>query len=141
MNAENKLRALTLIRPWDQAIVRGSKRIENRSWRPWDSIIGKVIAIHAGQKYDPKAAEWMRDELLFDAPDRHDYPAGVIVGLARITGCIETSDDPWFVGPFGWTLDDVAALSAPVPCRGAQGLWHVPKSVRVAISAQLRGEK
>lgn len=31
----------------------------------------------------------------------------------------------WFFGPVGYVLRDVRALGEPVPCRGAQGFWHL----------------
>jgi len=118
--------ALTLWRPWPHAILFGGKRIENRPWKPWASIIGKRIAVHAGLRYDDAGAAWMRAQELYDPPEGPWCPAGVIVGTARVTGFVEASDDPWFVGPFGWLLADVEAFDMPVACRGAQGLWRVP---------------
>jgi len=54
-----------------------------------------------------------------------------------LSGVVTESADPWFVGPFGWVLSDVVVLPAPVPCRGAQGLWEVPADVREAALRQL----
>lgn len=38
--------ALTLWRPWAWAIIHGPKRVENRTWKPPASFIGKRIGIH-----------------------------------------------------------------------------------------------
>ena len=46
------MRALTLWRPWSDAIVFGPKRIENRTWVPPASMIGRYLAIHAGVRFD-----------------------------------------------------------------------------------------
>ncbi len=80
----------------------------------------------------------------------------MIVGLARVVGCIRKSgphaddieivsgvagvhvdvDSEWFFGPFGWILQDVVALAKPVPCRGAQGLWQPPADVAARVLEQ-----
>ena len=46
------MRALTLWRPWTWAVCHAGKRIENRPWRPWLSVMGQEIALHAGKTYD-----------------------------------------------------------------------------------------
>ncbi len=135
------LRALTLWRPWLHAILHGGKRIENRPWAPWKSVIGQIIALHAGQRYDEDGARWMHSEGLYDPPEDRWCPRGCIVGLARVTGYIKDSplapdprvEDPWFIGPYGWLLDDVVAFRTPVPCSGAQGLWIVEGDLLVAV--------
>jgi hypothetical protein len=42
--------------------------------------------------------------------------------------------DPWACGPFCWIIDDVDLLPDPIPCRGAQGLWHVGEAMSAALS-------
>ena len=122
------MKALTLWRPWAQAIIYGPKRIENRSWRPVKWMIGERIAIHAGKKYDEDGEMWMLEYDLY-RPENPDMCACGILGTAVITDCVSRSDDSWFCGPFGWVLDDIIALPSPIPCRGAQGLWDVPDDV------------
>jgi hypothetical protein len=123
--------ALTLWRPWPNAILHGGKRIENRSWIPGHRFIEELICIHAGLKYDHEGAHRMIDQKLYEPPNPSECPSGVIVGAARIMGFITTPrykqkhDDPWFFGPYGWILDDVIEFSEPIQCRGAQGLWRV----------------
>lgn len=80
------------------------------------------------------------------------HPTGII-GTARVVGWVQrndgllhrrlaaeaptwahaANDSPWFVGPFGWVLDDVRPLAQPVDIKGAQGLWKVPADVLQAI--------
>jgi hypothetical protein len=138
---QRELRALTLIRPWDQAILFGGKRIENRKWKPWEVVMGQFIALHAGLKYDNKAAVEMIKKRMYSPPSPSVSPMG-IVGVARITGYIEHSDDPWFSGPFGWTLTDVIPFKSPIKATGKQGLWIVGgetlEKVREAYQASLR---
>jgi len=110
-------------------ICSSTNCIANRPWPPWPRIIGHRIALHAGLRYDVSGAMGMREEGLYDPPPDALCPKGCIVGTFRVTGYVEESDDPWFIGPFGWLLADVVALDRPVPCRGAQGLWKVPEEV------------
>jgi hypothetical protein len=137
------VKALTLWQPWAHAVARLGKRIENRPWKPWPSVVGRVIAIHAAAKVDPaeeeRAARWIRLTVGVWVPLSSALPRGAIVATARVTGSVAASADPWFVGPYGWTLDEVVALPAPVPCRGAQGLWTVPPEVEALVLGGSRG--
>lgn len=141
--AADVLRALTLWQPWAYAVAHLGKRIENRPWKPWPSIVGKVVAIHAAARRDPadelNAAGFICHRALGDLPPVASLPRGAIVATARVTGSVSASDDPWFVGPWGWTLDEVVALPAPVPCRGAQGLWIVPPEAAAQVFEQVKG--
>ncbi len=138
------MRALTLWRPWTDAILYGGKRVENRPWKPWQRVMGQVIAIHAGVTYDRDGAGWMQEADLYTPPAPEDSPQG-IVGLARVTGyrekcpgLFDEPDDPWFTGPYGWTLEDVVPLTEPVPCNGALGLWMVKGGVLAAVQRGYR---
>lgn len=71
---------------------------------------------------------------------------GGIVGRATIVDCIvpvglrqgsterhPLANDPWYVGEYGLVLDEVEPLPF-VPCKGALGLWDVPKEVLAALA-------
>ena len=155
------LRALTLWRPWSDAIIFGPKRVENRGWVPPARILGERIALHAGRRYERGSWPWPEG---YEPPPDIESAEG-IVGTARIVGALdlragsqlahrriwkprdpraltaehvrrvaELDDDPWWAGPVGWLLDEVVAIPA-VACRGAQGLWTVsePEARRVEI--------
>lgn len=148
------MKALTLWRPWSDAIVHGPKRVENRPWCPPATILGELIAIHAGMKYG--IAEGWSLPGDYSPPDEDESPTG-IVGVARVMGYLdlrkgerrgeiaggrlfrlgtriyELDTDPWWLGPVGWLLEDVVALPKPLACPGALGLWRVP----VAIDEQI----
>lgn len=121
------LLALSIMQPWAWLIVNGQKSIENRSWRCHKR--GPVL-IHAGKKVDTDTAIDLAlgchpvngTDLAFDAPDGMIYDAGGIVGIAEIVGCIDASDDPWFVGPFGIVLRNARPLRFQ-PCKGALGFF------------------
>ena len=43
------MKALTLTPEWAWAVTALDKRVENRTWRPPERMIGQRIAIHAGK--------------------------------------------------------------------------------------------
>ena len=135
------MKALTLKHPWPWAICCMGKRIENRTWSP-SLRIGERFAIHGGKfpkGYDLLDVADIATQLL----GIHGIPKGVkdvvladvimagIVATAVFGGILYHSDDPWFEGPKGWVLRDVIVLPEPIPCRGAQGLWDVPRPMEV----------
>ncbi|MDR6219039.1 hypothetical protein [Deinococcus soli (ex Cha et al. 2016)] len=155
------LLALTLLHPWPFAITRLGKNIENRSWAPPPWLIGRLIAIHGGavpggMKLEETiaSAQWIATELMrsgrakpyltpaqwtwLRAQQRTltvgDMITPGIVAIARVTGCVTSSDNPWFSGPFGWTLEDVTPIDA-VPCRGKQKLWIPEPRTEVQVAA------
>jgi hypothetical protein len=84
-----------------------------------------------------------------------------IVGLMRLTGRVYTTPQPpdgvgshhvhpsyldthtrsspaaWFSGPFGYEIDLAAAFPEPIPCRGMQGWWPVPKAAIAEMRRQV----
>lgn len=121
------MRALTIRQPWAWAICLGHKRVENRTWR---APVGERIAIHSG-RWDGEAALVIARRHRLAVP--RDFPTGAIVATAVVISIVEQSDDPWFLGPLGWVLDDVRPLGRPIPCKGALGLWRLPSGLAVAI--------
>lgn len=138
------MRALTVWRPHSDCIAYGGKDIENRGWRPWDSVIGEHIGIHAGQQYEPLLVRELEG---FALPSREESPVG-LVAVAQVRGWIERVDgqleyggllspeeaqaaaeSPWWNHEaVGWVLGSVVAIP-PVACRGRQSLWTVPLEV------------
>lgn len=127
------LKALTIWRPWSDAIAASVKLIENRSWKPPASAIGSQIAIHSGKKFDHDAAKEILSSGLWVPPSEDESPAGAIVAVAMLENVVEESDSPWFTGRYGWVFSDVQRLANPVWCRGAQGLWQVPDDVASSV--------
>lgn len=147
------LRGLTLIRPMGQAIVHGTKRIENRPQNLPRAMRGveTVVAVHSGKKLDPYYTRLCRDIdgressacaglVLPYEENLHDEG---IIGLMRLTGHVFTEadrpiinsgmgeyPDRWWSGPFGYEIKEVTRLLvSAVPCRGMQGFWPVPADV------------
>lgn len=128
--------ALTLWQPWANAIVLGPKRLENRDWRPPPTLIGHVIALHAGKVWDKVGAKIIAAELWSGCPSAPVFDRiSAIIGLARIVRVVEDSGDPWFSGPIGWELGDVRSVR-PRPCRGHQKLCGVPPDIAESIRAE-----
>ena len=47
---DENMRALTLWEPWASLTAKGQKKIETRSWKAPDELIGQRIAIHAAKR-------------------------------------------------------------------------------------------
>lgn len=152
------LLALSFLQPWLWAILENHKgfelltygflAIENRSWRPPRSIIGKRIALHASAGWDEDGEAFVDDRLILDgrnaeSPPKTHCPRGAILGTANVLGAVQrhggvisgfssavvgdrTVSSPWAFGPWCWVLADVRKLAQPIPAKGRLGLWPVP---------------
>lgn len=133
------MRALTIQDPWMWAITEMDKRIENRTWKPPLSAIGKTIALHVSKKPDPAGIGSIYR--ITNKIVTVEYRYGKIVATAKVLGWIDANcqtasspellkfmDDKWFFGPIGWVLDDVKKVNI-VDCKGALGLWDVPSGL------------
>ncbi len=141
------MRVLTLIRPWDQALIHLSKDVENRRIAFPEKLLGEDIAIHAGQKWDVEGAVLI-EQLTGVVYKPSDCTPGVITGVVRLIGLLRqnlwgqadivlSTDEeldrvaytgttsPWFGGPYGWVRGNPRPLKRPVPWRGRQGLQRL----------------
>ena len=159
------MKALTLVQPMAHAIValpsHLCKDIENRTWLPPDSLLGQRFAIHAGLAWGAARFPWPTDVPVIS---RADCEFGCVIGVATLLGWFnaehgdevgfavmaETRPNPelyrrvsnpmanrWWLGPVGWLLGKVQRLPEPVPCRGYQKLWNLPKLVEAKVLEQL----
>lgn len=141
------MKALSIKQPWAWLICAGFKDIENRKWRigrnpqhgPYSSRdvdnfsikLPERIYVHAGKGAD--AGGGITDFLykIFDGDIPHTVfelkpdMFGTIIGEVTITGCVEKSDSPWFVGKYGFTLADPVLYDKPIPYRGQLGFFEV----------------
>lgn len=114
--------ALSFMQPWPWAIVHFTKRIENRSW--YTTRRGFFL-IHASKRFDHEGYEWIKWKFPhIDLPPVRELPRGGIVGSACLQNVVRAHPSPWFVGPWGWVLEDVKALPFK-PCKGKLGFFHV----------------
>lgn len=144
------MKALSIKQPWLYCITDLDKRIENRTWKPPAWIIGERIALHSSKTMDDlmgkRAASQLAGFKLSTVVDAMHL--GAIVATAVVSGFIWRTPDgdgvtdgekffsniefeslypgsKWFVGPYGWLLNDVRKTPGPIYCRGALGLWNV----------------
>ena len=120
--------ALSIRQPWSFFVVNGFKDIENRTWRT--HYRGPVL-IHAGGTvagwFDGEEEWWPKVLGGRDYPQHattDDMPRGGIVGVADVVDCVESSDSPWFFGPFGFVLENPRVLPF-TPCHGALNFFKV----------------
>ena len=140
-NSRIPTHALSLWQPWTEAIFYGPKRVENRSWAPPKTFHGKRLALHTAKKYDDWSDNFIR-ALWPEFDDAKRFPAGHIVGIVTLTGSRRVREgqpvtDPWACGPCAWELADPVTLAAPIPIRGAQGLWALPPNALASLRDQL----
>ncbi|WP_234265088.1 ASCH domain-containing protein [Hydrogenophaga sp. NFH-34] len=127
------MKALSIHQPYPHLIVRGEKRVENRTWAT--RYRGR-LAIHASKNrtmLDPGEADRyaaIGDPLVF----------GAVVAVCELVDVVHVrdvyagvydevypwlSDHPHTVGPYCWVLDNVQRI-VPIPFIGSQGLWSFP---------------
>lgn len=122
------MRALSLWQPWADLVVRGVKRVENRPWRVVRHLRGPML-IHASASYK-SSFEWeaVAKHLGVELPAPEALPRGGIVGVVTVVDCVTSSDDPWFLGPYGFVLEGARPLPF-VPCKGRQRFFYPPDDV------------
>jgi hypothetical protein len=158
--ANTRLPALTEQQPWAWAISRGGKHVENRTWGPPASLIGRRLAIHGGRSWWPG---WRTHQPLQTAwaefrarqpvdpgplgPGAAFCDEGAIVALATVVGahparggCCAPWGEPSFALPgkgevtvHHWVLEQIQPLPEPLTCRGKQMLWTPSPAVLAAL--------
>ena len=144
------IRGLTLHEPWAYAVAHLGKDVENRTDHAlqWRFMVGNYIAIHSAvttRVGDALASIQMIYDEGYDLPGAYDdldqlrkwkevkkiFDFGHIVAIARVESITAKAprNSPWRAsGGVGIWLADVVTI-APLPCKGAQGLWSIPASV------------
>ena len=156
------MKALTLHRPWSTAVALYGKTIENRPWAPRTWMIGRSLAIHAGQVRDPAGIEKLQAMGCDPFPDFNEiegywngrcFNGNGVVALCEFAGFISPNErlscgsrpsaeqiDLWCTGPWGWVFDHVVKVG-PYPCGGRQGLWNLPPDIeRLALEDAARND-
>ncbi len=130
------MKALSIKQPWADAIVHGTKRIENRGRPVPAAYIGVRTLLHASKAGDRRA--------VLNGIRPHGDVRGAILGAFTITGYHLDGDDCIpncsFWGQdqlFHWQLADVVRLDQPVPAKGFLGFWTPPDTVLDAVYRQI----
>lgn len=150
------MKAITIRQPWAWAVAIGAKTIENRT--RGTSYRGP-LAIHAGRTWSARGGgSQLVQAALADAgirppiePDFHSrvFAYGAVIALAELvdshpdTGCCRPWGESQYEEAGGRTrtvlhhlvLEDIRALTPPVPARGALGLWTVPDGLLEQLRA------
>ena len=53
------------------------------------------------------------------------WKQGAIIGEADIIDCVTWSNSPWFVGPYGFILQNPILYDKPIPYKGRLGFFEV----------------
>jgi len=146
-------RALTVRQPYADAIVHGSKRVENRTKALPARYAGVPVLLHAGQA--PHASGITTTGLAAATGDRVDGWPGlrsVVLAVVTFRGSHRAPvDGAWCCRPWGqvvtatspevwhWEIERVERLTYPVPASGALGFWTVPDDVLAAVRQELPG--
>lgn len=145
------VKALSLWQPWASLCcivhpsdpTRSVKGFETRSWKTHHR--GELL-IHAAQRftYDERDACFrplIRESLRREYVKADDLPRGAIIGRVRLVDChpavaAESEADEYALtmghyapGRFAWEITEPVLFAEPIPYRGRQGLFDVPRSV------------
>lgn len=125
------MKALSIRQPWAWAILHGGKDVENRDW---PARFRGPILIHASKSmgrqeyedaaYSIKMAQFSNGETQY-VPEFEALPRGGIVGQMEIVDCVKESASPWFLGHYGFVIQNAKPLPF-TPIKGALGLFDVP---------------
>lgn len=136
------MRCLSIRQPWAWLIVRPDltgvqraaataageiKDIENRNWAT--RVRGRTL-VHAAKgmtrdEYEAAVNFAVVHCGVQTLPPPEALPRGGIVGAVDIVDCIAQSSSRWFVGTYGFRLENSAPLPF-APLRGQLGFFDVP---------------
>jgi hypothetical protein len=141
------MKCISLWQPWASLMAMGQKRIETRSW---PTAYRGPLAIHAAKTWNREIAAMVAVEPFRSVlgVNWHDtafhkdgkttvLPRGAIIAVVDLVDCREITEKnavsgnerafgDYTPGRFGWITKNLRVLPAPVPFKGAQGLFEVP---------------
>jgi hypothetical protein len=104
-----KYRCLSVRQPFVEAILRGLKTQEFRTWST--RLRGRIL-LHASKKLAPEALD------LYPSLEAVQVYVGAVVGLVDV---MDIRPDPDWPETFAWELANPARLVTPIPWRGIPG--------------------
>lgn len=160
------MRILSLWQPWASLIALEMKQYETRSW---GTDYREKLLIHATKRLvnqDELAAISYASigHLSWDKISGINYPLGCVVAIVDLTDCrmmesrystiseqtyayineqspLELAVGNWQPGRYAWKLENIIALSNPIPWKGAQGLRDAPSELVELVNHQLSNER
>lgn len=125
------MKALSIRQPWAWLIVNGYKDIENRDWLR--GFRGQ-FAVHASKTFDTEGYEWVREYFPnIPLPKPWMYERGGVVGVAKISGCVDKSSSEWFFGKYGYLVRDAKPVPL-IPCKGQLYFFELPEQVAAQLT-------
>lgn len=138
-------RAISLTQPWATLMAIGAKRNETRSWpthyRGW-------IAIHAAKGFPRGCRDLCYRQPFAEALLRAGItswgalPLGAVLAVVFLSDCVSTRsvcrgqmDDSerafgdYSDGRYAFLTHSVRRVRAPIPMKGALGIWKLPRSI------------
>jgi len=116
-----EIKALSIKQPYPHHIFHDGKDVENRDWptkgRGW-------VIVHAGVS---------KTELDMDNPREAAMPRGGVVGMMKITDCVDKMESRWFFGKYGFVIGEAFPLPL-IPCKGQLGFFVPPADVLPEIA-------
>jgi len=106
------------------------KTIENRDWTT--KYRGPLL-LHASMTFEEDALDYWCGRVGYGFTQvvpmlKQGYKRGAIVGYAELVNVVTESDDPWFVGRYGFVLANARPIE-PIPYRGQLKLFSVEKAI------------
>ena len=138
------MKALSIWNPFATLLVQGFKIFETRTWAPPKSVIGQRIGIASTKTIKPDQRAYFRDEVFMEFYERlglplniDELPHGYMLGTAVLDSVElmteEFMDDVseeekqygwWQEGFYAWRMTNPVAFDAPIPVKGAQGIYE-----------------
>ena len=133
------MKAISIIQPWASLIIGGAKRFETRSWQ---TAHRGPLVIASSRRFPLEFLEMcdrepFRSALAALALPWKELPLGFLLGAVDVVEChptcampevteLEAAFGDFDPGRYAWELANPRSFSAPIPFRGALGLFDVP---------------
>ena len=133
------MKAISIHAYWAWAIIAGTKRFENRTWR---TTYRGQLAIHCTKS---KVADDLAIQTISQAgiepPSLEEIVQlrGKIIGTVDLVDVIEYDQhpeihsDPFAVGPFCFVLEKPRRIQ-PTAARGLQRIWNTSSSIQLVTN-------
>lgn len=125
-NKVEYLSALSLDQPFAHMICHLKMNVESRNWT---TKRRGTIAIHATAKISKQEFEWVNRQFGLNLKPA-DVDFASVIGIADVVDVI-TEDQvtkktsKWFIGPYGFVLENIVLLPRAVPTKGNRKFWRL----------------